>query len=208
MSCGSPLGELFYLADSLLDRGTSDATFTAHHTPPDDLRAQLYQMYGEGQISEEVFTTLRTLAERGQIRPADLAVHRARAGYRSPGHDDAAQANALRGIRSRLVQLAQVRASSEKVLADLDARLLDINQRIAEKEQSARELVERDEESARRRLAEKAELSLSSDRLAAQALALRTDLSRLEDLRVQLEAKSIELEVVQARSRLNQEMLK
>jgi len=215
MSCGSPLGDLFYLADSLLERGdnnrwrvTSDATFSARRTPPDGLRARLYQMYGEGQISEEVFTALRMLVDRGQLRPADLAVHLARAPHRSARHDDPVAANALRGIRSRLAQLAQARAASEKVLADLEARLLDIDQRVADKEQAAREIIERDEESARQRLAERAELGLSRDRLAAQVQALRTDLSRLEDLRVQLEAKSIELEVVQARSRLNEEMLK
>lgn len=182
--------------------------YTARPMPPEGLRAQLYQMYGEGQISEEVFTALRTLADRGQLRPADIAVHRARARHRSPDHNDPETANAARGIRSRLTQLAQARAASEKVMADLEARLSDINQRVDGKEQAAREIVERDEESARRRLAEKAELGLSRDRLAAQAEALRADLSRLDDLRAQLEAKSLELEAVQARSRMNEEMLK
>ena len=207
MGCGSVLGDLFYLADSLLDRGasnewrvTSEATFPARRTPPEGLRAQLYHMYGEGQISEEVFTALRTLAERGQLRPADLAVHRTRAGHRPARDGDPVTENALRGIRSRLTQLAQARAASEKVLADLEARLLDIDQRVAGKEQAAREIIESDEESARQRLAEKAELSLSRDRLAAQAQAMRADLSRLDDLQAQLEAKSIELEAVQARS--------
>lgn len=215
MGCGSILGDLFYLADSLLDRGanngwqmTGGATFIANRTPPDDLRAQLYQVYGEGQITEEVFTTLRALADRGQLRTADLAVHRARTRNRSTRQDDPAAANALRGIRSRLAQLTRARVASEQVLANLDARLLDIDQCIAEKEQSARELVKRDEQSARQRLAEKAELRSSRDRLATQAQALRADLGRLDDLRAQLEAKSIELEAVQARSRLSEEMLK
>lgn len=215
MGCGSVLGDLFYLTDSFIQRESgngwrvaSDVTFTAYHTPPDDLRAQLYQMYGEGQISEEVFTALRSLAGRSQLRPADLAVHRARAQHRSMGHEDPATANALRGIRSRLTQLAQARASSEKILADLEARLSDIDRRAADKQRAAREVVERDEESARQRLAEKAELGVSRDRLAAQAQALRADLSRLDDLCAQLEAKSMELEAVQARSRLNEEMLK
>ena len=215
MSCGTPLGDLFYLADSLLERGANNgwrvargATFTARRTPPDRLRAQLYQVYGEGQISEEVFTALRTLADRGQLRTVDLAVHRARARHRSAGHGDPVTENALRGIRSRLTQLGQARASSEKVLADLESRLSDIDQRAADKEQAAREIIERDEESARQRLAKKAELNLNRNRLAAQAQALRADLSRLDDLQAQLEAKSVELEVVQARSRLNEEMLK
>ena len=220
MNCGSPLGDLFYLADTLLYRtydsplppgGTGVALSPskgAGYEGDASLRARLYQMYGEGQISEEVFTALRTLADRGQLRPADLAVHRALAQHRPAGHDDPIAVNALRGIRSRLAQLTRARAASEKVLDDLEARLLEIDQRVADKEQTAREIVERDEESARQRLAEKAELSLSRDRLAAQAQALRTDLSRLDDLRAQLEAKSVELEVVQARSRLNEEMLK
>jgi len=63
MGCGSVLGDLFYLADSFIQResdngwrAASDATFTAYRTQPDDLRAQLYRMYGEGQITEEIFT--------------------------------------------------------------------------------------------------------------------------------------------------------
>lgn len=215
MGCGLPLGDLFYLADSLLDRGlnngsgvASDITFSARRTPPDDLRAQLYQMYGEGLISGEVFTAFRTLADRGQLRPADLAVHRTRAQHRPAAHEDPRAANAMRGIRGRLTQLVEARAASEKVLGDLEARLLDIDQRATDKERAARELIESDENSARQRLTEKAELSLSRDRLAAQAQALRADLTRLDDLRAQLEAKFLELETVQARSRLNEEMLK
>lgn len=217
MGCGSVLGDLFYLTDAALSRGewrvTSDPSASlGAGSPPatrhPSLTAQLYQMYGEGQINEEVFTALRTLADRGQLRPADLAVHHARAGRRSPNHAAPVTGNALRGIRSRLTQLAQARAASEKVLADLEARLSDIDARAVDKEQAAREIVERDEESARRRLAEKAELGLSRDRLDSQAQALRADLSRLDDLRAQLEAKSLELEAIEARSRMNEEMLK
>ena len=209
MGCGSVLGDLFYLADSLLDREagngwrvTNEAASSTRHTPPEGLRARLYQMYGDGQIGEEVFTALRALAERRQLRPADLAVHRARAGYPSEGQDNPAVANALRGIRFRLAQLAQVRASSENVLADLEARLSEIDQRVAGKEQAAREILESDEGSARQRLAEKVELASSHERLAAQAQALREDLNRLDDLRAQLEVRSVELEALQARGQL------
>lgn len=211
MGCGSPLGNLFYLADTLLYHTYNSPLPVSERgigiESDNPLRAQLYQMYGEGQISEEVFTALRILADRGQLRPADLAVHRSRVPHRSAGHGDPVTANALRGIRSRLTQLAQVRAASENVLVDLKAQLSDINQRMDDKEQAAREIIERDEESARLRLAEKVELGLSRDRLAPQVDALQTDLSRLDDLSAQLEAKSIELEAVQARSRLNEEML-
>jgi len=212
MSCGSTLGDLFYLADTLLYHTyDSPLPFGGREIEGESdnrLRAELYQMYGEGQINEEIFTALRTLVDRGQLRPADLAVHRSHVQHRPVGHDDPVTANALRGIRSRLAQLAQVRTASEKVLADLEARLSDINQRMDGKEQAAREIVERDEEFARQRLAEKAELGLSHDRLEAQVKALRTDLSRLDDLQTPLEAKCLELEAVQARTHLNEEMLK
>ena len=187
------------------------------------VRARLYQMYGEGQITEEVFTALRALADKGQLRPADLAVHRARpasgifdashrpAGRRDPSTSSGqALTNAQRGIRSRLAQLAQARAASEKVLADLEARLAGLDERAVGKEQAARDAltVGQDETAARQRLAEKAELTGSRDRLATQAEALRADLARLDDLRAQLEAKAAELEAVQARDRLIEEVLK
>ena len=215
MGCGPPLGDLFYLADTLLYR--------SHYSPSpaprerglggegdEGLRAQLYQMYGEGQISEEVFTALRALADRGQLRPADLAVHRAPARRRPDGHSDVEVTNALRGIRSRLAQLAQARAASEKVLANLEARLSGLEDRVVGKEQAARDAlaVARDETAARQRLAEKAEFASSRDRLTVQAQALRADLARLDDLRTQLEAKAAELEAMQARIRLSEEVLK
>ncbi|HEX9597606.1 MAG TPA: hypothetical protein VF982_12050, partial [Anaerolineales bacterium] len=69
MSCGSPLGDLFYLADALLSRpsdiplptnGRGAALSLSKGAGGEGLRAQLYQLYGEGQIGEEVFTALRT----------------------------------------------------------------------------------------------------------------------------------------------------
>lgn len=219
MGCGSPLGDLFYLADRLLDSPHSRLATSFSPSAVSEkrergagsegLRAELYQMYGEGQISEVVFTALRALADRGELRPADLAVHRARTRRRPAGRGDAAVTDALRGIRSRLAQLAQVRASSATVLADLETGLAGLDERIVGKEHFARDAlaVERDEDAARRRLAEKAELTASRERLTAQAQALRADLARLDDLRAQLEAKAAELEAVQARGRLNEEVL-
>ncbi len=220
MSCGSPLGDLFYLADTLLYRpydsplplnGRGAEAYTGQSRSDErgeGLRARLYRMYGDGQINEEVFTALRSLADRGQLRPADLAVHQARARRGQESHDDAAISNAQRGIRSRLTQLAQTRASAGKVLVDLETRLVDIDRRMAGKEEAARENIERDEGTARLRLSEKVELASSRDRLAVQAQALRSELIRLDDLRTQLDAKSAELEAAQARSRLNAEMIK
>jgi phage shock protein A len=165
-------------------------------------------MHGEGQISEEVFNALKVLAERGQLRPADLAVHLARARQGGSEGGDAAIENALRGIRSRHAKLEQARVGSEKVLADLEARLSELDERIAAKEQAARLSVAQNEDTARQRLAEKADLASSRERLATQAQALRADLARLDELILQLEAKSAELEAVQARNRMGAEMIK
>src|SRR3989304_5766407 len=114
MGCGSGLGDLFCIADSLLQSPRAVAGLpwqTARAVEPtrggEDLLSRLYKMHGEGLISEEVFTALRGLADRGQLRPADLAVHQARARRRPALRKDMEVENALRGIRSRLEQLAR-----------------------------------------------------------------------------------------------------
>jgi chromosome segregation ATPase len=211
MGCGSPLGDLFYLADALIAGSYSGQVASYSPAPTawaqgagvdsrDDLCARLYRMHGEGQVSDEVFHALRALAERGQLRLADLAVHQARARRGASERGDTAIQNALRGIRSRQNQLQQARAGSEKVLADLEARLSELDECMVAKEQAARQVLAQDEETARQRLAEKAQLASSRERLEAQAQALRADLARLDGLRAQLEAKSAELESMQARS--------
>ncbi len=219
MGCGSPLGDLFYLADTLLYSQSRHAVPLPlspvsekgkRGVQGEGLRAQLYRMYGEGQINEEVFTALRALADRGQLRSADLAVHRARGQRHSRPHGDPAVLHALHAIRSRLAQLAEARAGSEKVLSDLKARLTELDERIVGKEQSARGAlaVEQDEQAARSRLTEKAEFTQSRNRLAEQVQALCADVARLDDLRTQLEAKAVELAAMQTRSRLAEEVLK
>src|SRR3990172_10653784 len=125
MGCGSKLGDLFYLADALI--ATNDSGQTLPYTSaqitwspetdldiPEVVRARLYQMHGEGQISEEAFQALLALAEQGQLRQADLAVHQVRARRRAAQKSDAAIGNALRGIRSRLEQLQQARTGPPK----------------------------------------------------------------------------------------------
>ena len=219
MSCGSILGDLFYLADSLLDehRVASDewrggATPSIYHAPPvplpqlrsKNLLAQLYNMYGEGQINEEVFTALKALADRGKLRSADLAVHHVRAQQSPIPQRNLEVDNAIRGIRSRLIQLERTRITSAGVLADLEAHLSGLEKRMNNKERDARQVIEDDEDIARRRLTEKAELRSSYDRFFSQAQALREDLARLDDLKAQLEAKMTELEAVQARSELTE----
>lgn len=219
MGCGSILGDLFYLADSLLEnqrplrngrQGVQQLPPVARHSAlskqpgSENLLAQLYNMYGEGQIDEEVFTALKALAGRGQLRPADLAVHRVRARRHPPHKKNVEVANALRGIRSRLAQLERTRKSSAGVLADLEARLEGLNQRMMDKEKAARQAIEQDEDAARQRLTEKAEMESSYERLSSQAQALREDLDRLDDLQIQLEAKMTELEALQARGELTE----
>ncbi len=216
MGCGSPLGDLFCLADALLYRTQVSALPPAVIAPAGKdpstssgqaLSGQLYNMYGEGQITEQVFTALRALADRSLLRPADLAVHRVYARRRGTGErDDDEVSNALRGIRYRLTQLAEARTASTKVLADLEACQADLGRRMKEKEDLARESVETNEDAARAHLTEKSELARSRDRLTMQSEALRADLGRLDDLFVQLEAKASELEAVQARSRLAMEV--
>jgi hypothetical protein len=216
MGCGSVLGDLFYLTDALIQKSSLPSQSREATTIPlsqrverghpgikgDRLRNQLYEMYGEGQIDEQVFTAFRTLAERGQLRPADLAVHRAGSRRRPIQQGDVEVLNALRGIRSRMSQLGQVRSASAKVLTDLESRLAQLDERIDVKEHAARQSVKSDEEVARQRLVEKNELTNSYERLSAQAQALRYDLARVDELRSQLEVKAVELEAVLARSEL------
>ncbi len=204
MGCGSLLGDLFYLTDLLLENPR------VQHPPQieyrggnEGLHAQLYRMYGEGLIGGEVFNALRVLSDRGELRPVDLAVHRANARRRPTRRADTEVQNALRGVHLRLTQLTETRATSEKVLADLESRLANLDQGVVAKEQKARQAVgENDEDKARRRLTEKADLAGSHARLAAQAQALREDLARLDHLRDQLENKAAELEAVRAREEL------
>lgn len=68
LGCGSLLGDLFYLADALLDCPSPAAG--ERGLGGDGLRTELYQMYGEGQIAEVVFTALRALADREVLRLA------------------------------------------------------------------------------------------------------------------------------------------
>jgi len=210
MGCGSVLGDLLYLADSWRLSPGPGAAFRPQASrplvsawPAGDLLSDLYNMHGEGQISEEAFIALRALADRGQLRPADLAVHRAR-GQRRPVHRVGLQVeNALRAIRSRLGQLAGAREGSETVLSDLQARIADMDRRMTGKLNTARGAVgEGDEQAARRRLTEKAQLSSSRDRLTKQLQLLKEDLAQLDELTAQLQNKAVELEAVRARGDL------
>ncbi len=210
MGCGSGLGDLFCIADNLLQSPRALAAAPWQPARPLDsaqsgegLLSHLYKMHGEGQISEEVFTALRDLADRGQLRPADLAVHQARARRRPTHLKDMETENALRGIRSRLDQLAGVRKGSEKVMSELQSRITDVDGRMSSKASAARGAVgEGDEQDARRRLTEKAQLSSSRDRLAKQLQLLKEDLAHLDDLTAQLQNKAVEIEAVRARGDL------
>lgn len=210
MGCGSALGDLFILADALVQTRAPIPPSASRIPGPEaqelatgDLRSQLYKMHGEGQISEEVFRALRDLADQGKLRSADLAVHRARARRHPPQRKDREVMNALRGIRSRQRQLSEARSRSEKVLAGLEASIAQMEERKANKEETARLAVnEGDDASARLRLTEREEISASLARLTRQAQSLRDDLLRLDGLSSQLEAKEVEMEAVLARGEM------
>jgi chromosome segregation ATPase len=207
LGCGSGLNDLFRLADQLLEDNrarvhTALTGGSASRPARRDLRQQLYDMYGRGELSEAAFAALKSVAERGALQPADLAVHRARARRRRPRPEGSETAAALRKVQTRLMQLEEAGEGSSQTLAELEARMAGLMRRATDKEQTAREVVVTDEDAARRLLREKAELEASRERLAEQARALRDDMSRLGDLRTQLEAKAAELEAVRAREEL------
>lgn len=206
LGCGPGLGNLFYLADRLLEDNRARRGYApgapASLRPIPDLTRQLYEMYGRGELSEAAFAAFKSLAERGALRPADLAVHRVKAQRRGPWLGGGETAATLRQVQVRLAQLDEAREASSQTLADLEARMAGLAERATGKEQAARELVATDEEVARRLLMEKAELEASRERLAEQVQALRDDLARLDDLQAQLEAKATELEAVGAREEL------
>ena len=204
MGGGSLLGDLFYMADSLLEKPRVQPLHQIEYRGGNEgLHAQLYRMYGEGVIGEDVFNALRIVADRGELRPADLAVHRANARQRLTLRAGSEVQNALSGVHMRLTKLIETRTTSEKILADLEARLANLDKGVASKEQNARQAVsENDEDTARRRLTEKADLVASQTRLFAQVQALREDLARLDHLRTQLETIAAELEAVNARSEM------
>ena len=204
MSCGSILGDLFYLTDSLLGGSRNQAPpHVEYRGGSEELHAQLYQMYGQGLINEEAFNALRVLAADGKLRPADLAVHRIKVNRHASRIVNSELQNVLRGIQSRLTQLRETRAYSEEVLHDLEARIADLDEAVFAREQNARQAVgENDEVVARRYLSEKTDLIKNRAQLASQEKALRDDLVRLDHLRTQLETRAVELGAVRTREEL------
>lgn len=208
LDCGPGLGNLFYLADRLLEDNRArwgSALSAAPVARPffrPELTQQLYDMYGQGELSDEVFAAFKSLAERGALRPADLAVHRVGARRRRPRPEGSETAAALRQVQVRLAQLDEAREASSQILTNVETRMAGLAERATGKEQAARQLLATEEEAARRLLMERAELEASRERLAEQAQALRDDLARLDDLRAQPEAKATELEAVGAREGL------
>ena len=117
--------------------------------------------------------------------------------------EDTGTQNALQGIRLRRQNLAGAREESERVMSNLRGRISDIDERMAGKENIAREAVgEGNDQAARRRLTEKAQLSSLRERLHKQLQMLTEDLGRLDEVRAELEARAVELEAVRAREGL------
>lgn len=199
------MGDLFYLADSLLEGPNTQIPLQIDFRGGNEgLHAQLYRMYGQGQINEEVFDALRKLDDRGVLRSADLAVHRVKfQSHRSSRKINSELQNSLHGVHSRLRQLAETRDNTKKVLHDLETRLANLEKLMVAKEQKARQAISEDNENmARQSLSEKTDLIKNHSQLDAQAQALRKDLARLDHLRTQLETKAAELEAVHTREEM------
>ncbi len=210
MGCGPDLFRLFDLADDLVrenrSRRSAVAGRPATATPAGpSLREELYEMFGRGEIDERTFRQLKELADRGELRPVDLAVLRFERQRRTAPlrTEEGEEAAALRQLRARIAQLEGAREASLRTLEELRAQIADVQARADRREEAARLAVAADEALARRYLQERQVLLETQERLEAQARALEEDLEKLEALKAQLEARVAELEALQARQALS-----
>lgn len=208
MGCGPDVFRLFDLADTLV-RDNRSRRYEAYRpvgrpqpSGPSP-QEQLYDMYGRGELDEQIFNDLKDLAARGQLRPVDLAVlryeRRQKVIARPPASEEEV---AIRQLRARIAQLEGAREESSRVLASLQEKIEDVKARTRKREEAARQVVATDETLARRYLMEKQELVETEARLEEQAQALRDDLVRLDELRGELEAKVMELEALRSRQEI------
>ncbi len=171
--------------------------------PAPSVEEQLYTMYARGELDEDAFRALKALAEKGQLQPVDLAVHRLEALRRraTRGRESDTE-RSIRQIRARLVRLEKARSESTQVLDTLQKKMAALAEEAEKREAAAREAVAHDEERARRYLEEKQELLATRARLEEQAAALQEDLQRIDELRLTLEARIAELEALRTREEL------
>ncbi len=208
MGCGPDLLRLFDLADALMRENQvhrREACCPEERPTPravPSVREQLGEMYERGELDEPTYQRLREMAARGRLRPVDLAVLRYERRQRKRAQPPSEEETAIRQLRARIAQLERARAESSEVLATLEAKIAEIEDRAREREEAARRAVAEDETLARRHLLERQALLESRQRLREQAEALREDLDRLEGLKAQLEAKVAELEALRSREAL------
>jgi len=220
MACGSFLGDLFYLTDSLIERqkpvdirrqGKYTLSSRGHQhqstqRPEEDLLSELNVMYAKGQIGKEIYKELKALALQGQLRRSDLLVHQTRSLSSDYYGKNKEILDRIKGINTRLTQLQIVQKDLNATLDNLELRMKDVEKRINEKETAARQAVNMDDAAARERLLEKAEFQTSYERLQSQAVSLKKDLTELDDLQAQLEAKKAELKAVLIRSAVGEKI--
>lgn len=216
MGCGPDVFRLFDLADTLVrdNRSRRYEVYRPVGLPQPagpSLQEQLYDMYGRGELDEKTFNDLKDLAARGQLRPVDLAVlryeRRQKVRARPPSSEEEV---AIRQLRARIAQLEGAREESSRVLASLQEKIEDVKARAQRREEAARQVVTTDpstssghsEALARRYLMEKQELVATRTRLEEQAQSLRDDLTKLDELSGQLEAKVMELEALHSRQEI------
>ena len=220
MGCGSILGDLFVLTDSLIERQHPDSArrqgkytlssrrhqHQSTQRPEEDLLSELNVMYAKGQIGKEVYRELKTLALQGQLRRSDLLVHQTRSLSSDYYGKNKEIWDTIKGINTRLTQLQMIRKDLNATLDNLAFRMKDLQERINEKESAARHAASENDDLARERLLEKAEFQTSYERLQAQAVSLKKDLAELDDLQAQLEAKKSELKAVLTRASVTEQI--
>lgn len=203
MVCGPDILHLLDVADRTLQRHTAYAPppTLARRVSGGDAWRQLLDLYEQGSIDEATFQQLKPLAERGQLRPVDVAVLQYEARHHGKRlRPSVEEEEALRLLKARRARLLAARRTSEQTLNKVEQQIADLEKRIQEKEGTARAVVVRDEEQARQLLHEKHLFEESKARLEEQARALREDIQALDDVVAQVDAKIVELEAMQSRA--------
>ncbi len=203
MVCGPDILRLIDVADRMLQRHTAYAPppAPAQRTSGGDAWRQLIDLYEQGAIDDDTFQRLKSLAERGQLRPVDVAVLRYEARQQAAAaRPSREEEEGLRLLKARRARLLTARRASEQTLSKVEAQIADLDARIQEKESAARAVIATDEDKARRFLEEKHLFEESRARLEEQAQALREDIRALDDVLAQVEAKIVELEAMQSRA--------
>ncbi len=198
MGCGPDVGRLIALADQLIQQHHPPTQPTKGHmehtATVDDLWARVVRLYEEGWIDEVTFNRFRALADRGVLRPVDVAVLQYETQRRAQQRRPSREEKTLRQLRARRARLVTVQQRSQETLARLMAHLQTLEHRIAAKEAAARDALPDNEAEARRYLEEKVALTAARDKLRQQIQALEADLTTLEDVILQIDTQMAALD--------------